>query len=64
MVLGKHSGRNAFKTRMAELGVQFGSETELNEAFFRFKQLADKKHDIFDEDLQALISEQWLRSRR
>ncbi|PKM13587.1 MAG: 2-isopropylmalate synthase [Gammaproteobacteria bacterium HGW-Gammaproteobacteria-3] len=57
MVLGKHSGRNAFKSRMTELGFEFGSETELNEAFFRFKQLADKKHDIFDEDLQALISE-------
>lgn len=58
MVLGKHSGRNAFKTRMTELGVDFTSESELNEVFFRFKQLADKKHDIFDEDLQALISEQ------
>ncbi|MBM4206979.1 MAG: 2-isopropylmalate synthase [Gammaproteobacteria bacterium] len=57
MVLGKHSGRNAFKSRMAELGVEFPSEAELNEAFARFKQLADKKHDIFDEDLQALISE-------
>lgn len=58
MVLGKHSGRNAFKTRMAELGAQFEGEADLNDAFFRFKQLADKKHDIFDEDLQALISEQ------
>lgn len=58
MVLGKHSGRNAFKTRMAELGVDFAGEADLNDAFFRFKQLADKKHDIFDEDLQALISEQ------
>ncbi|MBU2569415.1 MAG: 2-isopropylmalate synthase [Gammaproteobacteria bacterium] len=57
MVLGKHSGRNAFKTRMTELGFEFTSEAELNEAFFRFKQLADKKHEIFDEDLQALISE-------
>lgn len=57
MVLGKHSGRNAFKSRMTELGVDFASEEELNEAFFRFKQLADKKHEIFDEDLQALISE-------
>ncbi len=57
MVLGKHSGRNAFKTRMNELGVQFAGEAELNDAFFRFKQLADKKHDIFDEDLQALMSE-------
>ncbi|QSA96685.1 2-isopropylmalate synthase [Methylococcus sp. EFPC2] len=57
MVLGKHSGRNAFRTRMGELGVEFASEEELNAAFFRFKQLADKKHDIFDEDLQALITE-------
>ncbi|MEN8259894.1 MAG: 2-isopropylmalate synthase [Pseudomonadota bacterium] len=57
MVLGKHSGRNAFRSRMHELGVEFETEEELNDAFLRFKQLADKKHEIFDEDLQALISE-------
>lgn len=57
MVLGKHSGRNAFKSRMTELGYKFNSEQALNDIFFRFKQLADKKHEIFDEDLQALISE-------
>lgn len=57
IVLGKHSGRNAFKTRLAELGVEFQSEEELNNAFNRFKVLADKKHEIFDEDLQALVSE-------
>jgi len=57
MVLGKHSGRNAFKSRMTELGFEFHSESELNDAFYRFKQLADKKHEIFDEDLQALITE-------
>jgi 2-isopropylmalate synthase len=57
LVLGKHSGRNAFKARLAELGVEFESEATLNEAFARFKDLADKKHDIFDEDLQALVSE-------
>ena len=57
MVLGKHSGRNAFKSRMTELGFEFHSESELNDAFVRFKQLADKKHEIFDEDLQALITE-------
>ncbi|MDD2723052.1 MAG: 2-isopropylmalate synthase [Methylovulum sp.] len=57
MVLGKHSGRNAFKSRITELGFEFNSEEEINEAFIRFKQLADKKHEIFDEDLQALISE-------
>ncbi|ARU58718.1 2-isopropylmalate synthase [Oleiphilus messinensis] len=57
LVLGKHSGRNAFKTRLQDLGITFDTETELNEAFTRFKDLADKKHEIFDEDLQALVSE-------
>ena len=58
MVLGKHSGRNAFKTRLHDLGVEFDSEEDLNSAFARFKDLADKKHEIFDEDLQALVSEE------
>ncbi len=57
MVLGKHSGRNAFRTRLNELGVAFASEEELNDAFTRFKDLADKKHDIYDEDIQALVTE-------
>ena len=57
MVLGKHSGRNAFRTRLQELDVEFKSEDELNDAFSRFKDLADKKHEIFDEDLQALVTE-------
>lgn len=57
MVLGKHSGRNAFKTRLAELGIELDSEEALNTAFARFKELADKKHEIFDEDLQALVTE-------
>jgi 2-isopropylmalate synthase len=57
LVLGKHSGRNAFKTRMADLNIELSSEEELNEVFVRFKQLADKKHDIFDEDLLALVNE-------
>ncbi len=56
LVLGKHSGRNAFKARLADIGVEFSSEKELNDAFARFKDLADKKHDIFDEDLQALVT--------
>jgi 2-isopropylmalate synthase len=60
MVLGKHSGRNAFRQRLTELGIEFGSEEELNSAFARFKDLADKKHEIFDEDLQALVSEEAL----
>jgi 2-isopropylmalate synthase len=57
MVLGKHSGRNAFRTRLHELGIIMGSEEDLNAAFSRFKDLADKKHEIFDEDLQALVTD-------
>ena len=60
MVLGKHSGRNAFKTRLKEIGFEFKTEAELNSAFERFKDLADKKHEIFDEDLQALVTEEAL----
>jgi 2-isopropylmalate synthase len=57
IVLGKHSGRNAFKTRLHELGVEFGSDIDLNRAFTVFKDLADKKHEIFDEDLIALVAD-------
>ncbi|MDX1694757.1 MAG: 2-isopropylmalate synthase [Ketobacteraceae bacterium] len=57
MVLGKLSGRNAFRQRLEELGITLNSEQELNEAFTRFKDLADKKHEIFDEDIQALVSD-------
>lgn len=57
MVLGKHSGRNAFKTRLEELGTVFETEQELNEAFVRFKELADRKHEIYDEDLQSLVTD-------
>ena len=57
LVMGKHSGRNAFRSRMAELGHEFASEEDLNAAFARFKALADKKHEIFDDDLQALVTE-------
>lgn len=56
LVLGKHSGRNAFRTRIEALGITLESETELNAAFAAFKALADKKHEIFDEDLHALVS--------
>jgi 2-isopropylmalate synthase len=56
LVLGKHSGRSAFRARIEELGITLESETALNEAFSAFKTLADKKHEIFDDDLQALFS--------
>ncbi len=57
IVLGKHSGRNAFRTRLEELGIEFESREALDAAFSRFKDLADKKHEIFDEDLHALVSD-------
>ena len=57
MVMGKHSGRAAFRSRLDELGIVLAGEAELNAAFARFKELADKKHEIFDEDLQALVSD-------
>ncbi len=58
MVLGKHSGRNAFRSRLVELGIVLESEEALNAAFARFKDLADKKHEIFDEDIHALVSDE------
>lgn len=57
IVLGKHSGRNAFRTRMKELGFEL-SETELNKAFLRFKDLADKKKEISDWDLEAIANDE------
>lgn len=57
LVLGKHSGRNAFKTRLKELGFEFNNDEDMNATFKNFKQLADKKHEIFDEDLQALVTD-------
>jgi 2-isopropylmalate synthase len=58
IVLGKLSGRNAFKQRLQELGIELESEGELNAAFARFKELADRKADIFDEDIIAIVSEE------
>ena len=58
IVLGKLSGRNAFKQRLQDLGVSFDSETGINNAFTRFKELADRKSEIFDEDILALVSEE------
>src|ERR1700754_1817240 len=58
IVLGKLSGRNAFKQRLKEIGIELESEDAANKAFQRFKDLADKKAEIFDEDLQALVSQE------
>ncbi|MBK6006564.1 2-isopropylmalate synthase [Ramlibacter ginsenosidimutans] len=60
IVLGKLSGRNAFKQRLQELGVQLDSEAEINAAFAKFKELADRKSEIFDEDILALVSDEAL----
>jgi 2-isopropylmalate synthase len=59
LVLGKHSGRHAFKKRLEELGVELGEE-ELNKAFVRFKALCDRKKEVFDEDLLTLVEEEAL----
>jgi 2-isopropylmalate synthase len=58
LTLGKLSGRNAFRTRLQELGIVLENEEALNAAFARFKDLADRKSEIFDEDLQALVNEE------
>ena len=57
LVLGKLSGRNAFKQRLQELGITTLSEADINAAFARFKELADRKSEISDEDLFALIND-------
>ncbi|MGR6806251.1 2-isopropylmalate synthase [Sphaerotilus natans] len=58
IVLGKLSGRNAFKQRLQDLGVALESESELNAAFVKFKDLADRKSEIFDEDIIALVGDE------
>jgi 2-isopropylmalate synthase len=58
IVLGKLSGRNAFKQRLQELGIQFEAEADINAAFAKFKELADRKSDIFDEDIIALVGDE------
>jgi len=64
LTLGKLSGRNAFKSRLQELGITLASEEQLNAAFARFKELADKKREIFDEDIQALLSDETVTPER
>ncbi len=57
LVMGKHSGRHALKVRLAELGYQL-EEAEINQAFRRFKELADKKKVVTDADLEAIVSDE------
>ena len=58
IVLGKLSGRNAFRQRVQELGIPIQTDEELSAAFARFKDLADRKAEIFDEDIQSLFSDE------
>ena len=60
LVLGKHSGRHAFRERLREIGYEL-SEENLNIAFKRFKELADKKKTVFDDDIEAIIIDEILR---
>src|SRR5205814_234508 len=57
LVLGKHSGRHAFKDRVTQLGYSLNEE-QFEHAFVKFKALADKKKEVFDEDIEAIIDDQ------
>jgi 2-isopropylmalate synthase len=61
LVLGKHSGRHAFNQRLADLGYELKPE-DMEKAFVRFKALADKKKEIFDEDLDAIVADEIIRA--
>ena len=56
LVMGKHSGRAAFKNKLGELGYELG-DNQLEDAFARFKALADRKKHVYDEDIEALVDE-------
>lgn len=60
LVMGKHSGRHAFRKKVSELGYDIGANA-LEDAFYRFKELADKKKDVYDEDIIALVDDEVLR---
>jgi 2-isopropylmalate synthase len=57
LVMGKHSGRHAFKSKLKELGFELG-DNAVEDAFKRFKDLADRKKEIFDEDITALVDDE------
>jgi len=63
LVLGKHSGRHAFRNRLNELGFELSDE-ELDQAFKKFKELADKKKEVFDEDLEILVMDEIIKIPR
>ncbi|MBI2360263.1 MAG: hypothetical protein HYV04_15415 [Deltaproteobacteria bacterium] len=60
LVMGKHSGRHAFSERLKALGFNL-NDLDMNRAFARFKELADKKKEVYDEDIEAIVAEEILR---
>ena len=60
LVLGKHSGRHAFRDKLTEMGYEFDKE-EIDKLFIKMKELADKKKELLDEDIEALVAEEYLR---
>src|SRR3990172_5834560 len=60
LVLGKHSGRHAFKDKLKQMGIELADE-DLNKAFERFKKVADQKKEVFDEDIEAIVADEILR---
>ncbi|GAH08789.1 unnamed protein product, partial [marine sediment metagenome] len=64
IVLGKHSGRNALRSRLHDLGILIKEKEELSRIFIKFKNLADRKHEIYDEDLHALVAGRSLQDKK
>jgi 2-isopropylmalate synthase len=62
LVMGKHSGRHAFKQKLKELGYKLG-EADIDQVFERFKDLADKKKTVFDDDIEALVTDEIFRGK-
>jgi 2-isopropylmalate synthase len=62
LVMGKHSGRHAFRKKIEEMGFDLGPNA-IQDAFVRFKELADRKKQIYDEDIVALVSDEMLRGQ-
>ena len=63
LVLGKHSGRHAFRNKLVQMGFEGLEEAQLNEAFTRFKKLADRKKIVFEEDIAALVSNEIMQDK-
>jgi 2-isopropylmalate synthase len=62
LVLGKHSGRHAFKDKLKQMGIELPDD-DLNKAFERFKRIADQKKEVFDEDIEAIVSDEFQQIR-